>query len=249
MGPYLLFAFAMDDVDSKCENSIMVKFADDITLLHFIRNGADDRIVEEMQHINEWSNSHGMALNYDKTKIMNFVTKRSLQLVELRDPSSGVIIEAVRVAKLLGIMIDDQFSWKSHIDNVLSRVKRRIYCLYSLKKISTSSVLWMVYCALLRSVLSYAYPAWCSIGKTRFSILSKFEMRLSRIFGFNCPIVLKDFCNQSAAKLAKKADSKDHPLNFIYETTAVRYSGRLGKSHRRVKAKTVRFKESFVKYA
>ena len=40
---------------------------------------------------------------------------------------------------------------------------------------------------------------------------------------------------------------RKHVSTFIYETTAVRYSDRLGKSHRRFKAKTVRFKESFIK--
>ena len=119
--------------------------------------------------------------------------------------------------KLLRIMIDDQFSWKSHIDYVLSRVKRRIYCPYSLKKISTSSVLWMVYCALLRSVLSYAYPAWRSIGKTRLAILSKFEMRLSRIFGFNCSIVLKDFVTSWQPNLLRK-----QILKIILSTSSMR---------------------------
>ena len=42
--------FANDSFTTVCDNSIVVKYADDVTIIHFIRN-EDDRLQEEIDNI------------------------------------------------------------------------------------------------------------------------------------------------------------------------------------------------------
>ena len=246
----LLFALSVDSLQPKFENSIMVKFADDVSLLHFIRNEEDDRLSEELNHITNWSCAHGMGLNYTKTKLMNFQTKRSLNLSVLCDPNTKIVIETVSSAKILGIFLDDKLTWKPQACYALTRARKRIYMLHSLKQARPpQKLLWLVYCTMIRSVLTYAYPAWCGMVNTRFRSFVKLEKRLSNLFDFTCRDDLANFCYKTASKLAEKAKDPRHPLHFIFDKSACRYSSRLGSSHRLLKTKTVRFKNSFIRFA
>lgn len=127
----ILFALVIDSMQVKFSNSTLVKFADDVTLLHFLRSSEDDHLQEEYNHLLAWSASHGMFINPDKTKLMHFQTKRSIVLRPLIDNLSSSIIEVVSSAKLLGIIIDDKISWQEHLSFIISKIKKTY--LYALR--------------------------------------------------------------------------------------------------------------------
>ena len=248
----ILFALTVDSLKPRFENSCIVKFADDMCLLHFIRDGNGDFLADELQHIITWSSEKGLHFNNDKTKLMTFNTRRSLSLPPLNDPRSGTPISTVTEAKLLGLIIDDDLSWEKNTSTVLKKIRKRVYMLYALRQAKAPKfVIWDVYCAMLRSIASYAYPAWCNISKGRLQKITKFEDRLCKIFDLHDErkSTFPVFCETLAQRLAKKALDSHHPLHVIYDTTATRYSHRLGKHHRRLKAKTKRYHHSFVRFA
>ena len=65
IGP-LLFCLAIDSLSSVCANSAMIKYADDVTVLHFVRREEDDDLQCEMDNISAWSRSAGLSLNPTK---------------------------------------------------------------------------------------------------------------------------------------------------------------------------------------
>jgi hypothetical protein len=246
----ILFAIAIDSLEPCSDKSILVKYADDICVLHFIREEQDDSLCAELKHIITWSSEKGLQFNNQKTKVMNFITKRSLSLSPLVDVRTNTVIEEVFSARLLGITIDNKLSWQEHLSNILSKMRRRVYMLYSLKRIKAPPhICWNVYCALLRSIASYGYPAWCNISKSRFQQLTRFEERICKLFGLPAKISFSDFCFRLAQRLALKARDPEHPLHLIHDFQPLRYSTRLGKSSRKVKSLTRRFGDSFIRFA
>ena len=224
----LLFAFAIDNLEPKYDNSMLIKFADDICLLHFIRNSNEDNLQDQLNHISNWCCSNGLSLNASKTKVLNFQTKSSLSFHNILDPMTQTTIEALHSIKLLGIVIDDRLTWNEHIKHVLSKVRKRVYFLHALKQAKAhSSILSHVYCAIIRSVMTYSFPAWCNISITRFKTLIQFEKRLKRMFSFNTKKVIEDYSNTICSTLAKKASDKKHPLHVIFDHSESHYSTRL----------------------
>ena len=51
----LLFSLVINELQPHFENSCVVKFADDISLLHFLRQDSDDNLAGELEHISRAS--------------------------------------------------------------------------------------------------------------------------------------------------------------------------------------------------
>ena len=54
IGP-ILFSLVIDSFTNVCDNSVVFKYADDITILHFLRDASDDGLQSEFDNIHLWS--------------------------------------------------------------------------------------------------------------------------------------------------------------------------------------------------
>ena len=105
-----------------------------LPVLHFVRHNTDDNLSDELEHISKWSADHGLQLNPSKTKLLNIQTKRSISMSPLIDHASGLVIELVSTAKLLGLTLDGNLRWEEHLQHTLSRMRKRMFMLYALKE-------------------------------------------------------------------------------------------------------------------
>lgn len=218
----ILFAISTNSLSPICENSSLIKFADDMFLLHFVRNANSDNLSEELAHILSWSAKQGLQFNSDKTKVIDFQTTKSFTLSPLVTPDSNIIIKNVSSAKVLGLHFDSDLSWEVHVKTTLCKARKRIYMLYCLRQAGASTeTLWMIYCSMIRSICSYSYPAWCNVSNSRFEQFVKFERRICRLFDLNphtASPTIQTHCESLAHKLAVKALEPYHPLNLIYDS-------------------------------
>lgn len=243
----LLFALAIDSLEAQFDNSFIMKFADDVCLLHFLRDDEDNHLSEEFACILSWSSERGLCVNREKTKLMNFQTKASISPPVLVVAETA--IEVVKSARLLGLTIESNFSWKLHVSQVLSKARKRIFMLHSLSQANApKSILWMAYCSLVRSILCYAFPAWCNIGKCNMRSLIQLENRICRRFQIECEIGFDTFCQSIAQKLflsILKCDS--HPLSHIFSANDSRKT-RISRRFCTPMTRTKRFSNSFIKF-
>ena len=77
LAPFL-FALVIDGLKPKHENTCLVKYADDITALHFLRNSSEIHLNSEFQHIIDWTVQHGLIINAKKTKLLHIKTRQSI---------------------------------------------------------------------------------------------------------------------------------------------------------------------------
>ena len=102
IGP-VLFALVIDSLHPVCSNSVIIKYADDVTLLHCIREVGDDKLHDELSHLEQWSSANGLFLNFDKCFVMNCVTKNSLSLKPVCS-SAGITLKTVLSIRLHGVI-------------------------------------------------------------------------------------------------------------------------------------------------
>ena len=80
-------------------------------------------------------------------------------------------IQHVNVIKYLGIEIDSQLNFKSHVDYVQSKITKEVGILFKLNKILTSNAVLMLYYALIHSHLTYGILIWGSTYKSYLNTL------------------------------------------------------------------------------
>jgi hypothetical protein len=87
--------------------------------------------------------------------------------VRIRPPESlltlnGQNIFSVNSVKYLGIIFEEKITWRLHIGTVATKAYRtfiRLYSLFKSDRLSTNSKLTL-HKALIRSIMTYACPAW-----------------------------------------------------------------------------------------
>ena len=125
LGP-LLFLVYINDI---CHSSSMFDFivyADDTTLHSSLDkfNGSalgnaalSININEELNKVHNWVKANKLSLNVRKTKFMIFhMPQKNISVPHLE--IDGTEIEYIQNFNFLGIIIDNNLNWNSHLDNL-----------------------------------------------------------------------------------------------------------------------------------
>jgi len=116
------------------------------------------------QHIADvlnWSRNNLMNINWNKTKemIIGPLATQSVPLLNV----DGNTIQRVTVFKLLGVSVDSDLEWDSHVSAICSKASSRLYFLKLLKRSAVSrDDLMHFYESYIRPVLEYACAVWHS---------------------------------------------------------------------------------------
>ena len=127
LGPKLFILY----INDLCNISRIVKyilFADDTNL--FCADKNINQLVTTVSTILDklciWFAVNKLSLKVSKTSYMLFVNLNAQFDITI----NGISISRVRVAKFLGILIDEKLNWKDHIANVKSKLSKSTAILY-----------------------------------------------------------------------------------------------------------------------
>ena len=122
----LLFTIYVNDIQNSTTFFRFVKYADDTTLFHPLTNVNAQNIMminNELDKVYTWLCVNRLSLNIEKTKFIIFNNKGKiiddnlLQVKLLQLP-----IERVKTFNFLGVTLDQNLTWRNHIDNICSKV-------------------------------------------------------------------------------------------------------------------------------
>lgn len=249
IGP-LLFCMVLDSLSPLCSNTTMIKYADDVTILHFVRNPSDDSLQSEWDHVTSWSTTTGLPINSEKCAVMDFITKKSLRLPPVL--TSEDLLPSVTSMRLLGVVISSDMRWQLHVDNVIMKATKRLYILRFLRKSSCpTDIILKAYNALIRPLLLYCYPVFCNLTSGLTDKLVKMDKRALRIAGSAGSIALSssflERANSSCENLFGQVEGiPDHPLRECFSSREP--TRRNPCLLRPPFARSKRFKDSFLKY-
>jgi hypothetical protein len=187
LGP-LLFLIYINDLAHSCKTFIPIMYADDTNLLSTICNSnlppgdTSSNINSELHNITNWLAVNKLSLNASKTKMMVFHhTNRRLKPAEIPNLEiNNPQIARVHHFKFLGILIDSNLTWKTHIHFVGNKLSRIYGILTRLKHLIPCETLKTIYEALFLSHINYGITLWGGGGDHNNTRIGKIQKKAIR---------------------------------------------------------------------
>ena len=155
LGP-LSFLVHIDDLNVDC---LIHKYVDDTTLTELLCSSKNvSNLHNFLDQLLQWSSANDMVVNSTKTKeIVMAPQALTSNLQPLRVDTSS--IERVSSAKLLGLHINSDLTWSTHIEAIVSKATQRLYFLKHPRRAGVPNVqLLHFYLTVIRPLLEYVCP-------------------------------------------------------------------------------------------
>ena len=179
----------MNDLPKGSNELSEVMFADDTNL--FLSHKNLDLLFTNMNNelykISTWFKSNKLSLNVNKTKWSLFHPSSKKRLLPQTLPQlfiDDVTVKRENVTKFLGVLIDENISWKYHIDTIGTKISKSIGILYKAREFLSKHNLKQLYYSFIHSYLNYANIAWGSTHKSKLELLYRRQKQAARIIYF-----------------------------------------------------------------
>ena len=138
------------------------KYVDDSTLYEIISKIANNRRLQiAMDEAVKWTQENSMVLNPTKTYEMVISGRKASTIPNITIENKP--IERVVVTKLVGVHIQSDLKWDTHVSYMVSKAATKLHFLSTLKKSRMSSKdLVNFYTTIIRSQLEYATPVFAT---------------------------------------------------------------------------------------
>ena len=186
LGP-LLFLIYINDLPNCLTSCQPRMYADDthITYADVDVNSIQLNLNHDLGNLNKWLISNKLTLNTAKTEFMLTGSKQKLSTLSSQPELSidNVPIEKVTSVKSLGIFIDENLRWQTHIDKLSKKIASRIGAIKRIRDFLPTPTLHCIYnAALIQSQFEYCNIVWGNCGKTLFDRLQKLQNRAALTF-------------------------------------------------------------------
>ena len=172
LGP-LLFIIYINDIPNINKLAKFILYADDANII--ITGSHISEIAtsfnELSQNLVQWVSANELALNIRKTNYMLFTRARNLNLDSFAPKIANIPIERKRVARFLGVLVDDRLTWSNQISAIKTKMSRFIGTLYKLKSTLPLTVRLTIYNSLVQSHLNYCSLLWGTSCKSNIEKL------------------------------------------------------------------------------
>lgn len=162
LGP-LLFIIYSADLARDIRHCNFHLYADDVQLYISVDPNniipAINNLNKDLDSIAEWSRRHALILNPNKSKFMILGSKQQIAKIRNKSPAVSVLgqsIENVDEAKNLGVMLDRELRFESHVESLVRNCFFRLKVLYKIRNLLSEEARIRVCESLVLSRLNYA---------------------------------------------------------------------------------------------
>ena len=181
LGP-LLFLIFINDLSNISSIMNILLFADD-TNLFFKHENVEwlaKTINTELCKVSNWITANKLQLNYEKTHMMVFNSGKK-DISKLNILIDGHAVKTVSTTKFLGVSIDDDLKWKTHVNEILLKISKTIGVMGKLRHCLPKSILLTLYNSLILPYLSYNTIIWGACSKYLLERINLLQKRAVRI--------------------------------------------------------------------
>ena len=233
LGP-LLFILFVNDFPEVSTKFTSLLYADDTAILFQSKtNEALQHLLnEELPKVDQWFKLNKLLLNTDKTYYQLYnTTKQHISLdVRIKDAT----IKHADTVKYLGVFIDKDMKWNSHIISLSHIISRNIGIIYRSKHFLTNNYRLLLYNSLVLPYLNYCCLLWGYSTKSSINklfVLQKKAVRLvdnqpklahsSQIFAKLNLLKLEDIAKQQTLVLLYNIITHNSPptITSLFERT------------------------------
>ena len=180
LGP-LLFIVYINDFHFSSDELSFTLFADDSSLYYSHKDPQTllDTVNSELGKITLWIQANKLSLNLKKTNYMFF--SNTIKVLPGNVIFNNILVDRVTSTKFLGLHIDEQLSWKVHINHLSKTLSKNTGVIYKLKSSFPQGILLLMYSTLILPYLNYGVLAWGNSLKTQIEKLHLIQKRALRI--------------------------------------------------------------------
>ena len=182
LGP-LLFNVFMNDISNVSSSLKFILFADDTTVLLSGRNITElvDSMNKELSNLSEWIICNNLLLNINKTCCMLFGPRIVTNLVDFSLYINSFAISRVNSIKFLGIVIEDNLSWREHIEQTSNKIAKNIGVLFKISYRLPNRIIKMLYYAIIYPYLLYGLALWGNSPVSHLNLIRKTQNSYLRL--------------------------------------------------------------------
>ena len=182
----ILFLIMINDYPTTVRGTETSLFADDSAIWRSGKNIAniEKQLQEDVDKISKWSSLWGFKLNEKKTVAIIFSRSSKNRKHKLNIKENGKIISTSTTVKFLGIIFDQQLTWKDHINNITNSCKKKINLLRNLSGQQWGAgkqCMLRIYRTLIRPKLEYGIELFCTANKASWRKLSVIQNTCLRL--------------------------------------------------------------------
>ena len=157
LGPLLFLCF-VNNIPQHVSNKIRL-YADDILLYKVIDN-EDDCIdlQKDLDGLQQWENTWQMHFNPPKCQLIRFSNKHNI--IRYNYKIRNEILKETSSLKYFGVHIDQNLTWKEHVNTITNRANRVRGLLQRNFRRSPAEIKIKCYQTLIQPILGYALDVW-----------------------------------------------------------------------------------------
>ena len=186
LGP-LLFVLYINDlplhISDKRVNCNL--FADDTSMHVAGKNTSEISVClqKSLDEVGDWCQNNHMILHPGKTKSMLITTRQKHQLCPqpLQLNLNSQSIEQVKERKFLGLNVDQQLSWETHINEVCKKISKNVYLLSQLRHVTDMHARKMFFYAHIKSHIDYVSTVWDGSREVHINSLNSYYKRAIKL--------------------------------------------------------------------
>ena len=185
LGPLLLLLY-INDLPSCLHSTKPRTFADDtnITSSGNCIDNVENAVNSGLENLRKWLMANKLSLNVAKTEFHIIGNKQNLKNILGQKPNIHILdcpIKQVVQCKSLGVILDENISWKSSTNAICKNISSGIYALKRIKPFVDQKTLMSVYNAIIHPYFTYCCEVWDVFGKTQSMRRQKLHNRAARI--------------------------------------------------------------------
>ena len=142
---------------------------------------------EDLQNINKWLIANKLTLNMTKTEFILIGSRQKLSTLTASPVLNinGIPINQVSTSKSLGVLIDANLTWGSHIEKLAKKITSGIAAIKRVRQFVPPAKLHLIYKALIQPHFDYCNVVLGNCGIKLADKLQKLQNRAARALTFS----------------------------------------------------------------
>ena len=186
IGP-LLFLLYLNDLPNCSDVLDFHLFADDTNLFFSSKSLLDieSTAKNELGYVHKWLCCNQLSLNIEKSNYVIFHAPQKKITFPVHLSLNNCLLKQESATKYLGVLIDENLNWKSHVSLIESKIKRGVGVISRLRHTVTKRILLNLYYSLIHPYLTYGLVAWGNTYNTTLQPLLNLQKKVIRLMTFS----------------------------------------------------------------
>lgn len=161
LGPILFIVF-INSITVNLPSGIKSKiFADDLkTYARITDSTGVDEFVSALAELSSWADSWQLPISCGKSNWMFISNRKDLLDTDVEFNLAGKLFHEVKEIRDLGIIVDNNLSFSTHITTIIANAKKRLFLLHKSFITKDALLLLKAYIIYVRPLLEYCSQVW-----------------------------------------------------------------------------------------